>query len=378
MDRLVIRGGRPLRGEASVSGAKNAALPAMAASLLASGEHRLRRVPKLADIATFGRLLTHMGATVERGRGRGSAELRIGIPAAPRPEAPYELVKTMRAAVLVLGPLVARVGQARVSLPGGCAIGARPIDQHLKGLAALGADLKLAHGYVEVTVPRSGPGEAPRLRGAHVPFDLPTVTGTENLMMAATLARGRTLLTNAAREPEIEDLARALNGMGARVTGAGTDEIEIVGVDALGPMDHEVIPDRIEAGTLLVAAVATRGDVTLRGIVPVHLGALVQKLREAGARIDFGSLDGVDFVRARASGRTRAVDLRTQPFPGFPTDMQAQTLALMCVAEGSAVIEETVFENRFMHVLELTRMGAEIAVTGHTAVVKGVRALSGA
>jgi UDP-N-acetylglucosamine 1-carboxyvinyltransferase len=368
MDKLVIHGGHALHGEVLVSGAKNAALPEMAAALLAVGEHRLRRVPRLADIATLGRLLGHMGVEVERGRGRAAEELRLRTPADLLPEAPYEMVKTMRASVLVLGPLVARIGHARVSLPGGCAIGARPIDQHLKGLAALGADIKLEHGYVEVTVPKPG------LRGAHVPFDMVTVTGTENLMMAAALAKGTTVLTNAAREPEIVDLAVALNGMGAKVTGAGTEAIEIIGVEGLRPLDHQVIPDRIEAGTLLVAAAATRGEVTLTGVIPEQLEAVSQKLREAGVTVEASG----DRLHVRATGRPRAADVHTAPYPGFATDMQAQIMAFMTTAEGNSVIEETVFESRFSHVLELLRMGADITVSGRTALVKGVPRLSGA
>ncbi|MHB8419524.1 MAG: UDP-N-acetylglucosamine 1-carboxyvinyltransferase [Myxococcales bacterium] len=368
MDRLVIHGGRALRGEVAVSGAKNAALPAMAAALLAPGEHRLRRVPKLADIATMGRLLGHMGVEGSRGRGRALHELTLHTPAELRPEAPYEIVKTMRGSVLVLGPLLARTGRARVSLPGGCAIGARPIDQHLKALAALGADIQLRHGYVEAQAPPGG------LRGARVAFDVVTVTGTENVMMAAALAKGTTVLENAAREPEVVDLGRALEGMGARLRGAGSDTLEIEGVEELRPLDHEVIPDRIEAGTLLVAAAAAGGDVTLLGALPEQLEALVLKLREAGVGVE---AEGKG-LRVRASGRPRAVDVRTAPYPGFATDMQAQTMALMAVAEGSSVIEETVFENRFMHALELQRMGADITVTGRTAVVKGVPKLSGA
>ena len=369
MDTLVIKGGRALEGEVAVSGAKNAALPAMAASLLAPGEHRLRRVPRLADVTTLARLLGHMGVEVARGRGRAGHELALRTPETLRPEAPYEIVKTMRGSVLVLGPLLARVGRARVSLPGGCAIGARPIDQHLKGLAALGADIQLRHGYVEAEAPAGG------LRGARVAFDVVTVTGTENLLMAAALAKGTTVLENAAREPEVADLGRALEGMGARVRGAGTDTVEIEGVDALRPLDHEVIPDRIEAGTLLVAAAATGGDVTLVGVLPEQVEALALKLREAGVAVEAA---GPDRLRVRAPKRLRAVDLRTAPYPGFATDMQAQTMALLTVAEGSSVIEETVFENRFMHALELQRMGADIAVSGRTAVVKGVPRLSGA
>ncbi len=368
MDTLVLHGGRPLSGRVAVSGAKNAALPAMAAALLCPGEHRLRRVPRLADVATLSRLLAHMGVAIERGSGRRGGELRLVSPAACRPEAPYDLVKTMRASVLVLGPLLARQGRARVSLPGGCAIGARPIDQHLKALAALGADIRLAHGYVEAEAPPGG------LRGAHVPFDVPTVTGTENVLMAASLARGRTVLTNAAREPEVEDLARALISMGARISGAGGDVIEIEGVEGLNPLAHEVIPDRIEAGTLLVAAAATGGEVTLDGARPDQLEALIDKLREAGSRVE--EIDGALWLRSRA--RASAVAVRTAPYPGFPTDMQAQVMALAAVAEGSSVIEETVFENRFMHALELRRMGADITVTGRTAIVRGVRKLSGA
>jgi UDP-N-acetylglucosamine 1-carboxyvinyltransferase len=366
MDRIVIRGGRPLRGEVEVGGAKNAALPALAATLLAEGEHQLQRVPRLADVATMGRLLEHMGSEVERNAGGTGDQLTVRTPAQLKAEAPYELVKTMRAAVLVLGPLVARVGRARVSLPGGCAIGARPIDQHLKGLTALGAEIRLSHGYVEVT--------APRLTGARFAFDVVSVTGTENVMMAAALARGTTVLTNAAREPEVADLAQALNEMGARVRGAGTDTIEIDGVEGLRPLNHLVIPDRIEAATLMVAAAATGGEVQIRGVVPEHLTAVTDKLRQAGVTVtaEEGS------VRVRGGGQLRAVDVRTDPYPGFPTDMQAQTMALLSVAEGSSVFEETVFENRFMHVLELQRMGADVTVSGRNAVVRGVRGLSGA
>jgi UDP-N-acetylglucosamine 1-carboxyvinyltransferase len=365
MDKIVIEGGVPLRGEVVVSGAKNAALPAMAAALLAEGEHTLRHVPELADVRTMGRLLGHMGCAVERA---GRHALRIGVPGAARPEAPYELVKTMRAAVVVLGPLVARLGRARVSLPGGCAIGARPIDQHLKGLAALGAEIELAHGYVEA-VARGG-----RLRGATFTFDGVTVTGTENVMMAAALAEGTTVLHNCAREPEVGDLAAALRAMGARIQGDGTDEIRIQGVERLRPLDHSVIPDRIEAGTLLVAGALPGNDVTVRGCVAAHQEALVEKLRHAGASVE--PVPGG--LRAVGDGRPRPTDFRTAPFPGFPTDMQAQMMVLLTVAEGSSVVTETVFENRYMHVQELVRLGADVAVEGRRALVKGVPELSGA
>jgi UDP-N-acetylglucosamine 1-carboxyvinyltransferase len=313
----------------------------------------------------MGRLLGTMGAKVARGSGRQSDAVSIEIRRIT-PEAPYELVKTMRASVLVLGPLVARHGRARVSLPGGCAIGARPIDQHLKGLERLGATIALEHGYVEA--------RAKQLRGATFTFDLVTVTGTENIMMAACLARGRTVLENAAREPEVEELARVLNKMGAQISGAGTDVITIEGVDSLQPVEHAILPDRIEAGTLLVAAAVTRGDVLVRRAVPEHLEAVIGKLRAAGATI---VAEG-DGLRCRGPEVIRAVDIKTMPHPGFPTDMQAQLMVLLTVARGSSVITETVFENRFMHVLELSRMGASIHVDGHVAVVKGVKQLSGA
>ncbi len=362
MDAIEITGGRPLHGEVTVSGSKNATLPQIAAALLAPGKSTFRGVPELADIRTLGRLLAHMGARIER---EGST-LHIDAQDLPRPEAPYELVKTMRASVLVLGPLLARMRRARVSLPGGCAIGARPIDQHLKGLQALGARIELAHGYVEAS--------AERLRGAQFLFDLPTVTGAENLMMAAALADGRTTLENCAREPEVVALADALNSMGARVHGAGTSVITIDGVSSLRPLDVNVIPDRIEAGTLLAAALITGGEVLVRGARAEDLDAPLAKMREAGASIAVEP----DGLRIRAPARAEAVDFITAPFPGFPTDLQAQLMACLSVARGASRVVETVFENRFMHVQELVRMGADITIDGHTAVVRGVERLSGA
>ena len=362
MDAIEITGGRPLSGEVQVSGSKNATLPQIAAALLSPGRSIFRGVPDLADIRTLGKLLAHMGARVER----DGSTVYVEADRVANPEAPYEMVKTMRASVLVLGPLVARFGRARVSLPGGCAIGARPIDQHLKGLQLLGAKISLAHGYVEA--------QASRLRGATILFDLPTVTGTENLMMAAALAEGRTVLENCAREPEVAALADALNAMGAHIQGAGSSVITIEGVASLRPMDVQVIPDRIEAGTLLAAAMITGGDVIVRGARPEDLDGALAKLREAGARIS-AERGGLRIV---APERPTAVDFITAPFPGFPTDLQAQLMACLTVARGASRVVETVFENRFMHVQELVRMGADIAIDGHTAVVRGVSRLSSA
>ncbi|HYR55699.1 MAG TPA: UDP-N-acetylglucosamine 1-carboxyvinyltransferase [Myxococcaceae bacterium] len=366
MDKIIVTGGRPLRGEIGVSGAKNAALPILAASLLSQGPHVFRNVPNLVDVTTMLKVLRTLGCGAERLGGSRSHVCEVTVPSAVSVEAPYELVKTMRASVLVLGPLLARHGQARVSLPGGCAIGARPIDQHLKGLQALGADIRLQGGYVEA--------KAKRLRGGSFTFDMVTVTGTENLMMAATLAHGRTLLENAAREPEVEELARVLNKMGAQVSGAGTDIISIDGVDELKQVEHSILPDRIEAGTLLVAAAITGGDVLVRNAVPEHLDAVIQKLRAAGCQIivEEGGL------RCKGPKDIHSVDVKTSAHPGFPTDMQAQLMVLMTVANGTAMISENIFENRFMHVSELQRMGADISVQGSTAVVKGVKSLSGA
>ena len=361
----MIKGGKGLRGTVAISGAKNSALPVMAAALLTAEKVTLHNIPKVRDLITMGKLLAFMDAKVSV-REFPSSDFVIEAPTLNHAEAPYELVKTMRASVLVLGPLLARHGQARVSLPGGCAIGARPIDQHLKGLEALGADIRLQGGYVEA--------KAKRLRGGTFTFDMITVTGTENLMMAATLAHGRTLLENAAREPEVEELARVLNKMGARVSGGGTDIIAIEGVEELKPVEHSILPDRIEAGTLLVAAAITGGDVLVRNAVPEHLDAVIQKLRAAGCQIilEEGGL------RCKGPKDIHSVDVKTSAHPGFPTDMQAQLMVLMTVANGTAMISENVFENRFMHVSELQRMGADISVQGSTAVVKGVKSLSGA
>lgn len=362
MDKLVITGGKPLVGRVRVSGAKNATLPLMCATLLTAGRNRLHNAPDLRDVRTMGRLLATLGAKVDQ---KGD-ELSIESGTAQGQEAPYELVKTMRASVLCLGPLVARHGRARVSLPGGCAIGARPIDQHLKGLDAMGCKLDISGGYVEAT--------AKRLKGADISFDLVTVTGTENLMMAACLAKGTTVLRNAAREPEVVDLANALNAAGARIEGAGTATVTIHGKKSLSPLDHRVMPDRIEAGTYMVAAAITRGELTIAEAPLEHLTAVVGKLKEAGVRFQ-PTPKGVIVSSRRAP---KPVTVITGPYPGFPTDMQAQLMALMCLSTGSAVIQETIFENRFMHVAELRRLGGDVEITGSTAVVKGKRKLSGA
>ncbi|MCD6499485.1 MAG: UDP-N-acetylglucosamine 1-carboxyvinyltransferase [Deltaproteobacteria bacterium] len=354
MYKIVIEGGRPLVGEVTLSGAKNAALPILASTLLTNGVTVLTNVPDLSDVRTMGRLLQLMGAEVT-GRGTIKVDSR-GIHAF---EAPYELVKTMRASVLVLGPMVARFGRARVSLPGGCAIGTRPIDLHLDGLKAMGAQVDLRQGYVEA--------RCKRLHGADLVLRQPTVTGTENLMMAACLAKGRTTIENAAREPEVEELARVLNKMGAVVRGAGTSYIVIEGVDDLHPVEHAVIPDRIEGGTFMVAAVVTGGDILVTNALPEHCDAMIQKLRASGADIqaETGGL------RVRGTGAIAPLDISTAPFPGFPTDMQAQFMVLATQAVGPSVITETIFENRFMHVSELCRMGADIEVRGKTAIVHG-------
>jgi UDP-N-acetylglucosamine 1-carboxyvinyltransferase len=369
--RLVIGGGSPLRGEVQVSAAKNAALPAMAASLLTAQPVMLENVPALADVATMRKLLERLGAETFAEPGGAT---RLQVARVSSHEAPYDLVSTMRASVVVLGPLLARTGVARVALPGGCAIGGRggrPIDQHLKGLARLGADIVIENGYVEA--------RASRLKGARITTDLVTVTGTENLMMAATLAEGVTVLENAAREPEVADLARLLTAMGARIEGAGTERIEIEGVNELGGARHRIIPDRIEAGTLLVAGTITGGDVTLTGAAPRHMTAILAKLEECGAAL---TVDG-DRIRCVGPARPEAADLITSPFPGFPTDMQGQMMALLGLAGGGLAggiskITETIFENRFMHAAELCRMGARIETEGATAVVRGVPAYQGA
>ena len=365
MDKIVIQGGRRLKGEVRVSGAKNAALPILASAILAGGTSVFRNVPKLMDVRTMAKLLRMLGARIDDADKSGYA-LSVATGGIRSFEAPYELVKTMRASVLVLGPLVARHGEAVVSLPGGCAIGARPIDQHLKGLEAMGAKITLAHGSVTA--------RAKRLRGAAIVCDVPTVTGTENLMMAATLAKGRSTIENAAREPEVEELARVLNKMGARIQGAGTSVITIEGVDELQAIEHAIVADRIEAGTFMVAAALTRGDVLLRDCLPEHLDAVIAKLRSAGAEIT--PEDGG--LRVRGRHEIQAVDITTQPYPGFPTDMQAQFMTLATRARGQSVITETIFENRYMHVSELARMGADIHVDGRTAVIRGVKKLTGA
>ncbi|GMU49555.1 MAG: UDP-N-acetylglucosamine 1-carboxyvinyltransferase [Candidatus Desulfobacillus denitrificans] len=363
MDKLLIEGGVPLSGEVSISGAKNAALPLVCAALLSERPLTLSNVPHLNDVTTMLRLLAQMGVDVTLDE-RNSLVLDAG--GLNRPEAPYDMVKTMRASILTLGPLLARTGRARVSLPGGCAIGARPVDIHIRGLQAMGADVRVEQGYILAS--------ARRLRGARIFCDLVTVTGTENLMMAATLADGVTVIENAAREPEVADLADCLNAMGAKVSGAGGDVITIEGVERLGGARHRIMPDRIETGTFLVAAAVTGGRVRLNGTRCSILDAVVEKLREAGAKIDCHR----DSIEIWADGPLNAVSLRTAPYPAFPTDMQAQFMAMNCVARGTAVVSETIFENRFMHAQELRRLGADIEISGNTAVVKGVPHLDGA
>jgi UDP-N-acetylglucosamine 1-carboxyvinyltransferase len=373
MDKLLIRGGRRLAGEVAISGAKNAALPELCATLLVDGPVTLHNVPKLQDVATTLKLLRGMGAEVTWGaqvEGGREDEVVIDAGRLTSQEAPYDLVKTMRASILVLGPLLARFGTAVVSLPGGCAIGSRPVDQHIKGLQAMGADIRVEHGNIVA--------KAARLKGARITTDMVTVTGTENLLMAATLADGETILENAAQEPEIPDLAELLISMGARIEGHGTGRIRIQGVERLHAPSkpHRIVPDRIEAGTFLCAAAAAGGDITLRHANPSHLAAVIEKLRECGVTID----ESADAIRVRSPGghELRAVSFRTSEYPAFPTDMQAQFMAVDCVAQGTSRVTETIFENRFMHVNELNRLGARIDIDGHLAVITGVPALQGA
>ena len=361
MDKIIIVGGEKLHGDVQISGAKNASLPIMVSALLAPGWSTFLNVPNLVDIKTIKKLLRNLGAKIE-----GEGTVRINTENISNCEAPYDLVKTMRASVLVLGPLVTRTGVARVSLPGGCAIGARPVNLHIKALQDLGADVELKDGYVEA--------RARRLKGTTIYFDIPTVTGTENIMMAACLADGTTLLKNAAKEPEVVNLADVLNGMGAKIVWAGTDITRIDGVKKMHPVEAAVIPDRIEAGTFMIAVGMMGGDVRMMGCEPVHLDALTLKLRDAG--IEVSPFDGG--IRVIAKKKIKSVDIKTLPYPGFPTDLQAQMMALMSVANGLSVITETVFENRFMHVSELMRMGADIVIHGNSAMVKGVPKLKGA
>jgi UDP-N-acetylglucosamine 1-carboxyvinyltransferase len=371
MDRLLIRGGRRLQGEVRISGAKNAALPELCAALLTDEPVHLSNVPRLQDVNTMLALIGHMGVNVTAG---GDGELTIDAGALTRPEAPYELVKTMRASVLALGPLLARFGQATVSLPGGCAIGSRPVDQHIKGLQAMGAEIVVERGYMLAKLPAG----RKRLRGTHITTDMVTVTGTENLMMAATLAEGTTVLENAAQEPEIPDLAEMLIAMGARISGHGTRRITIEGVERLHGCTHQVVADRIEAGTFLCAVAATGGDVVLRHGRADHLDAVIDKLRDAGVRVQ--AVDGGIRVQADAPAYNflKAQSFRTSEYPGFPTDMQAQFMVLNCISQGASKVAETIFENRFMHVNELVRLGAKIQIDGKIAMIEGGPRLSGA
>ena len=369
MDKLLIRGGRTLQGEVLVSGAKNAALPELCAALLTAEPVTLLNVPQLQDVSTMLKLIRNMGVTAERA---DDGTVRIDASALNSPEAPYELVKTMRASVLALGPLLARFGEATVSLPGGCAIGSRPVDQHIKGMAAMGAEIVVEHGYMIAKLPAGWK----RLKGARITTDMVTVTGTENFMMAAALAEGETVLENAAQEPEISDLAEMLIAMGAKIEGHGTSRIRIQGVEKLHGCTHRVVADRIEAGTFLCAVAATGGDVVLRHGRADHLDAVIEKLREAGAKVQ--AVDGGVRVQSTGGATLKAQGFRTTEYPGFPTDMQAQFMALNCIAQGTATVTETIFENRFMHVNELVRLGAKIQVDGKVAVIEGVPRLSGA
>jgi len=364
MDKLIISGGRTLSGDVRISGAKNAALPVLMAGLLTKETLHVRNVPHLHDITTTMELLGQMGVSLEVDE---KLNITINSGTLTSVVAPYELVKTMRASILVLGPLLAHFGKAEVSLPGGCAIGSRPVNLHINGLQEMGAEIRIEDGYIKAT--------AERLRGARIFMDVVSVTGTENLMMAATLADGTTIIENAAREPEVVDLANCLNSMGAKVSGAGTDEVVIEGVEALHGAEHSVIPDRIETGTYLVAAAITGGNITVRDTQPQLLEAVLEKLRQAGAEIELGD----DWISLQTNGRRmRSVNIRTAPYPAFPTDMQAQFMVLNCVADGTGTITETIFENRFMHVQELQRMGAQIDLQGNTAIIKGSEILHGA
>ena len=361
MDKIVVRGGKPLHGNVTISGAKNAALPVLTAALLTEETCTFSNIPDLVDIKTTYKLLKNMGVEIE-----GNGTVQISAENITNSEAPYDLVKTMRASILVLGPLVARMGKARVSLPGGCAIGARPVNLHIKALQDMGASVELHGGYIEA--------KADRLKGADIYFDLPTVTGTENIMMAAVLADGTTVLNNAAREPEIVNLAEVLKSMGAKISGAGTDVITITGVTSLKAAEASIIPDRIEAGTFMIAAGITNGEIKILGCNPQHLEALINKLRDTGMTITV--IDGG--LKVSAGSKIQSVDVKTIPYPGFPTDLQAQIMAYMAIGSGLSVITETVFENRFMHVSELIRMGADITIQGGSAIVRGVPALYGA
>ena len=363
MQKLIIQGSKPLYGEVTISGAKNAALPILCAALLTADSLKIKNIPLLNDVTTMLALLEQIGATIET---NSQSEAILTAATLSSLTAPYEMVKTMRAAILVLGPMLARAGQANISLPGGCAIGLRPVDQHIKGLKAMGAEIKIEHGYIHAT--------ATQLKGARIVMDIISVTGTENLMMAATLATGTTIIENAAREPEVLDLANCLIGMGAKIQGAGSDIITIEGVKSLHGVSHNVMPDRIEAGTFLVAAAASQGEIHLTGTDNRTLDAIFDKLTEAGAIIQSGE----EWVTLKMQSRPKSVDLRTAPYPAFPTDMQAQFMVMNCIADGTAIITETIFENRFMHVQELKRMSADISVEGNTAIVRGIATLEGA
>ncbi len=368
MDKFLIKGGKALRGTVAISGAKNSALPVMAAALLTAEKVTLHNIPKVRDLITMSKLLTFMDAKVSVTE-MPASDYVIEAPVLNHAEAPYELVKTMRASVLTLGPLMARVGVARVSLPGGCAIGARPVDLHLKALEQMGAEIGTSHGYIEARAPKGG-----RLKGAHIVFEKITVTGTENILMAAALADGETVLENAAREPEVTDLVEMLRKMGAEISGDGTSTLRIRGVDKLRGTEHTVIPDRIEAGTFLVAGAITGGELTITHCAPEHLGAVIAKLEQAGVPVE---IVNKRTMRVRGAKKLVGVDLTTEEYPGFATDMQAQYMALATQAEGTSVISEKIFENRFLHASEMMRMGANISIEGHTATVRGPSALSG-